>query len=59
MASLTTAASVLQEQKTTEEYVYVSICHILDIVIVLTCIKLDLYIYINGDVTLSLTLMSK
>jgi len=59
VASLTTAASVLQEQKTTEEYVYVSICHIVDIVVVLTYIKLDLYIYTNGDVTLSLTLMSK
>ena len=59
VASLTTAANVLQEQKTTEEYVYVSICHILDIVVVLSCIKLDLYIYIGGDVTSSLTLMSK
>ena len=59
VASLTTAASVLQERKTTEEYVYVGICHVVDIVVIFSCIKLDLYIYTDGDVMLSLTLMSK
>ena len=38
VASLTTAASVLQERKTTVEYVYVSKCHVVDTIVVLTCI---------------------